>query len=100
VPTPAPVNVEERIRHLRRLTERSCTELGWVGHQGVCRSLLAKLEAAIAALERGGTAAARGQLEAFLAELEAQHGPEPGKHVNDSAFWLLRVTAEFLVRNL
>ncbi len=100
VPIPEPVNVEERTRSLRQLTERSCVELGWITDQGVCRSLLAKLAAAIRALEGGRTEAARGTLDGFLAELDAQHGPEPGKHVNDSAFWLLGVSAEFLLRNM
>ncbi|HEX6940536.1 MAG TPA: hypothetical protein VF158_14060 [Longimicrobiales bacterium] len=81
---------------LSTLVERACTDLGWITNPGVCRSLEAKLEAAARALERGQMEAARGQLGSFLQELEAQHGPEPGKHVSDNAYWLLKINAEYV----
>jgi len=40
---------------------------------------------------------ARAELRRFLSELEAQHGAGP---VNDNAYWLLKVNAEFLLRRL
>lgn len=82
------------------LLDRACGELGWISNAGVCRSLRVKLEQAGRAIERGRTDAARGQLESFLAELDARHGEPPGKHVNDDAYWLLRTNAAFLLERL
>lgn len=75
----------------------ACGELGWIDHQGTCNSLRTKLDQAARSLERGRATAALGQLRSFLLELEAQHGPEPGKHVTDYAYWLLRVSGEHLL---
>ncbi|MFS8638569.1 MAG: hypothetical protein FWJ74_10805, partial [Gemmatimonadota bacterium] len=79
---------------------RACGELGWITNAGVCRSLEAKLEAAERSLERGNTNSARGQLGAFLQELEAQHGPQPGKHVSDNAYWLLKINVEYVLSRM
>ncbi len=75
---------------------RSC-ELGWIANRGICNSLRGKLDHAAGSLERGQSGAGRGQLGSFLAELEAQHGPEPGKHVSDAAYWLLKTNGERLL---
>jgi len=72
-------------------------DLGWITNQGVCNSLDAKLRAAAQSLDGGRLAAARGSLRAFLQELEAQHGDEPGKHVDANAYALLRVNVEYLL---
>jgi hypothetical protein len=80
---------------LRGLGTRACS-LAWITNAGVCRSLQAKLDAAAASLRRGDAQSATGQLQAFLAELEAQHGRQPGKHVTDNAYWLLKVNAQYL----
>ncbi len=52
-------------------------EQGHIDNQGVTRSLLAKLDAAAAAVERDQPAAAVDILEAFVSQLEAQDG----KHI-------------------
>lgn len=74
-----------------------CGDLSWISNQGVCRSLQAKLDAAARSVERGRTESARGELRAFIQELDAQHGPEPGKHVNDNAYALMRTNAAYLL---
>lgn len=79
---------------------QACVQLGWITNPGVCRSLEAKLEEAARSLRRGRTDAAREQLESFLAELDAEHGAPPGKHVNDNAYALLRTNAEYLLSRL
>lgn len=91
-----PVALNER---LRTLQTRACA-LGWITSQGVCHSLEVKLENAAKHLERGQLAPARNILGAYLAELEAQHGPQPGKHVNDSAYWLLKTNVEFILSRM
>ncbi len=75
-------------------------EIGWITNAGVCHSLEAKLDAARTSLGRGDTQSTKGQLGAFLDELAAQRGPEPGKHVTANAYWLLKINAEFLLSRL
>jgi len=53
-------------------------ETGDIDNQGVANSLLATLDAAQAAFERGQNAVAIYQLEAFIHEVQAQ----TGKHIN------------------
>lgn len=77
-----------------------CGELGWITDHGICRSLEAKLEAAARSLQRGNARSARGQLQSFLNELDAQHGPEPGKHVGASAYALLSANVAYLLERL
>ena len=79
---------------------RVCGNLAWITHPGICRSLEAKLEAAARSLGRGNARSARGQLQSFLNELDAQHGPEPGKHVNASAYALLNANVAYLLERL
>lgn len=50
---------------------------GFIDNQGVTNSLLAKLDAAQAALDRGQTAVAINKLQAFIHEVQAQ----AGKHI-------------------
>ncbi|HEX6939590.1 MAG TPA: hypothetical protein VF158_09265 [Longimicrobiales bacterium] len=99
-PIPDALPADALLERLRDLTGRSCAEPRWIDNAGVCRSLLSKLDAALRALERENTGAARAQVESFLAELEAQHGEPPGKHVNDTAYWLLRTNAEHVLGRL
>jgi hypothetical protein len=79
---------------------KACGPLGWITSAGVCHSLQVKLDQASASLSRGDMPSAKGQLGAFLDELEGQHGPEPGKHVTDNAYWLLSVNARFVLTRL
>jgi len=79
---------------------RNTCDISWITNPGICNSLRTKLEQARRALERGNNEAATGQLQAFLNELEAQRGDEPGKHVNDNAYWLLKVNVEFILERI
>ncbi|NIR44408.1 MAG: hypothetical protein GWN99_00605 [Gemmatimonadetes bacterium] len=63
--------------------------LDWIDAPGVCNSLRVKLEGARASMAAGRIKPARGQLRAFLNELEAQRG----RHVSESAYQLLAATA-------
>jgi hypothetical protein len=79
---------------------RSACGMGWITSDGVCHSLQVKLDAAGRSLGGGDAQSAKGQLTAFLNELGAQRGAEPGKHVTDNAYWLLSVNARFLLASL
>jgi hypothetical protein len=98
VPFPADSSASALLARLRELRNLVCGELAWIASEGVCNSLRAKLDQAAASLSQGRPAAA--QLRAFVQELEAQHGPQPGKHVNDSAYWLLRANGEYLLARM
>lgn len=87
------------LARLGRLELQACS-LSWITNAGVCHSLKMKLDQASAALTRGDAESAKGQLGAFLDELNAQHGAEPGKHVTDNAYWLLRVNVQFVLYGL
>ncbi|MBI4668000.1 MAG: hypothetical protein HY747_02260 [Elusimicrobia bacterium] len=74
-------------------------EVGWIsgsGVEGIEKSLDAKLEATKDAVSRGQTNAARNQLSAFINELNALWG----KKLNDNAYFLLKVNAEFIISKL
>lgn len=75
-------------------------ELGWITSDAVCHSLQVKLREARKALARSGVDAARGQLQSFLRELDAQHGPEAGKHVGSLAYALLSANVQHLLSRL
>jgi hypothetical protein len=77
---PAPADQSEvgLTERLRGLLGQSCT-LGWISPKGVCNSLEVKIR--------------NGNLQAYINELEAQRG----KHVNESAYFLLRSNAEYIV---
>ena len=78
---------------------QACT-LAWITNGGVCRSLQVKLSHAETSLQGQKVSTTRNELESFLAELDAQHGPQPGKHVNENAYWLLRTNVEYLLSRL
>lgn len=87
------------VNRLGQLREESCN-LDWITSAGVCHSLQAKLDQARASLSRGQIQSAKGQLSAFLHELDAQHGAEPGKHVTDNGYWLLKINAQYALNRL
>lgn len=64
-------------------------EMGHITNQGVGKSLLAKIDAALAAEARGQTAVAVRQLRAFIREVRTQAGisiqPEHAAHMIDHA---------------
>lgn len=81
----APMHAQEEMcpHSAPTLTDlRACVvhaaEIGHIDNAGVAHSLLAKLDAAQAAVERGQNAVAIHQLEAFIHEVEAQSG----KHID------------------
>jgi len=95
-PFPADLSPINLVRRLQAITDETCGELVWIGNPGVCNSLKNKLENAEGSLRQGRTNEAQEQLGALLNELEAQRG----KHVNDSAYWLLRTNAEVVLSTL
>lgn len=100
VPVPTGATSASLITRLRALLGRSCSDLGWITQDGVCHSLDVKLQSAQDAIAAGQSASARAALAAFANELEAQHGPQAGKHVSDEAYALLSVNTAFLAARL
>ena len=100
VPVPTGATPASLATRLRALAERACAPLGWIGNPGVCQSLDVKLAHVQSALASGETTVARNVLRAFVDELEAQHGPQPGKAVSDEAHALLALNAAFLLARL
>lgn len=78
--------------------QQTCGALRWISDGAICGRLRAGLERASAALKRSDHASAKDTLRAFLAEVEQQHGR--GKPVNDNAYWLLKVNAEYLLAHM
>ncbi len=78
--------------------QQICGTLRWISDSAFCGRLRAGLERASAALKRSDHAGAKGMLRAFLAEVEEQHGP--ARPVNDNAYWLLKVNAEYLLAHM
>lgn len=77
--------------------KEEAASLGWIHPPGIAWSLDQKLENARKALEKGQEKAAAGILGAFLLELEAL---KEGKHLDDNAYYLLKVNAEYLIEEL
>lgn len=85
---------------LRALAARARGPMQWISNAGVCHSLDVKLSHAQQALASGARPVARTELDAFVHELDAQHGGQPGKHVSDEAYALLRPNATYLLGRL
>ncbi len=96
-PLPPNATAASLTARLRSLLGRSCGELKWISQAGVCHSLDVKLAHAEEAFNSGQVAVAREQLAAFMSELDAQHGPQPGKYVGDSAYALLQSNASYIL---
>lgn len=71
-------------------------DLKLITPSGTCRSLQAKARAAADAIKRGNKEAARGSLNALLAEIQAQSG----KHLKDPAASILREEAAALLKTI
>jgi hypothetical protein len=97
VPPPANQTSAQLVGRIQGFLTRSCGADGWITNRGVCSSLGGKLQRASDAISTGNAAAARPHLTAFLAELEAQHGDQPGKHVTDIAYALLKPNVLYLM---
>jgi len=83
---------------LTGLLGRMCGELVWISQTNVCQDLRAKLAQSTQAQGRNDRDLAARTLRAFLDQIEAQHGAE--KPMNDNAYWLLRVNAEYLLAHM
>ena len=77
---------------------QACGALRWILDGAVCGPLQATLARAAAAAQRGERSAATDALRGFVDVLDAPHGP--GKPVNDNAYWLLKVNAEYLLAHM
>jgi hypothetical protein len=75
-----------------------CDELRWISDRGLCAAQRSSLQRGAAAAGQGDSESAKEALTAFLRELDNQHGP--GKPVNDNAYWLLKVNAQYLVAHM
>ncbi len=87
------------INSLEACVEQAANQ-GIINNQGVANSLLAKLDAAQAAVDRGQTSVAISKLEAFINEVQAQAGKhieqEHARHLVEHA----QVVIEALVSSL
>jgi hypothetical protein len=100
VPVPAGATAASLAARLRALSSRACGRLGWISQPGVCHSLDVKLAHVESALLDGQTTVARNELAAFVNELDAQRGSQPGKAVSDEAHALLALNAAYLLAQL
>jgi len=94
-PLPSDVTPASLLDRLSALSTRACG-LGWIADQGICSRLVGNLDQARQELTQGNNAGGRAQLQDFLATLEDQHGLA----VNDNAYWLLKVNAEFVLNHI
>ncbi len=79
--------------------KHQAASLGWIygpGSDGIVQSLDAKLTAAKASAASGDDKTSINQLNAFINELQAQHG----KHLNDNAYYMLLPDAQFVISKL
>lgn len=79
-----------------RTCVQHATDVGIIDNQGVTNSLLATLDAAQAAQNRGQTSEAINQLDAFIHEVQAQ----AGKHINPMAAQHLVMQARMVIHAL
>src|SRR6266852_9334902 len=83
------------ISSLRTCVQHAADE-GFIDNQGVTNSLLAKLDAAQAAQDRGQTSEAINQLDAFIYEVQAQ----AGKHIDPMHAQHLVMHAQMVIQAL
>ncbi len=84
------------IVRLRGLLTQACgTSLPWITSSSVCNSLDAELDTASQRLSVADTAGTRAKIQEFNSTLTAQHGT--GLPVNDSAYWLLKANADYVL---
>lgn len=81
--------------YINRMKDESST-LGWIDNEKIAASLGKKLFNARKSIGKKDKRAAKNELRAFIDLLEAQKG----NHVNDSAFYLLKPNAEYLITTL
>ncbi len=87
------------IESLQATVDRLCLQ-GYITNKGICTSLQQKLDAALKARNKGQIQAALGVLNAFQAEVKAQTGPEPGKHIRSEAARILFMDSSYIIQAL
>jgi len=70
--------------------------IGQISSEGICQSLGAKASAVAESLERGNKNSARGQLKAFINELNSQGK----KHIKEPALTVLREEADAMMKTI
>lgn len=93
VSAPETVTASTLTARTREQLDILCGNGGLMVDVEVCTALSQQLAVASDALGRGDGGAASGALRAFLQTISAQRGSEPGKHVPETAYWLLRANA-------
>jgi hypothetical protein len=94
--------VRPRDMNLPTLTSdlrHACEDLHWIVDASVCQLLRARLGDVAGLLQRHDRTAAISALSRFLDDLERQHRLAT-KPVNNNAYWLLKVNAEYLRSHL
>lgn len=97
-PLPANLSAGHLLSRLSGLLDQACGTLAWVSSGQTCTELAAKLDSAHQAVSQADTAGAQAHVNGFITEVQAQHGT--GLPVNDSAYWLLKVNAEYILGKL
>lgn len=87
------------IVRLGSLRGQACT-LNWVSDATLCSNLQANLNQATKDLHLGKNARAKTDLQGFNSLLTSNHGPGTSQRVGDSAYWLLKVNADYLIARL
>ena len=98
VPPPANLGPAGQVARIQGFLARSCGAERWITSDVVCTSLAEQLQRAAQAFAGGNAADARPHLTAFLAELDAQRGAAPSRHVTEAAYALLRPNVAYLLR--
>lgn len=71
-------------------------KVGWIDNAGIVKSLLKKAEAIEKSISKDNQNSARGQLKAFISEINAQ----AAKHIDKKAVTILIEDAEYMIDNL
>lgn len=87
------------IIRLGSLRSQACS-LNWITDATLCSNLQAKLDKATKDLHLGKNASAKTDLQGFNSLLTSNHGPGTSQKVGDSAYWLLKVNADYLIGKL
>jgi len=87
------------IESLQATVDQLCIQ-GYITNKGICTSLQQKLNAALEARNSSRIRAAIGVLNAFQAEIQAQTGPQPGKHISPNAAHLLLMDSSYVIQTL
>jgi hypothetical protein len=96
VPVASSSTAADLLARLRGLQDYACGTAGWISSGTICGTLRDKLDGVGSALSAGDLSTAASTMQAFVQQLDAQHGSVPGKQVSDEAYSLLRENAVYL----